>query len=182
MLERKEIKLHIGCGEKYIPGFLHIDVRKFPHIDYVTSADKLDMFKNNSVDLIYACCLLEHFKRNQTERVLEEWYRVLKPGGILRLSVPDFEKLVEVYLKYKDLKLILGPLIGRQDYPQNTHYIIFDFATLSEVLKRVGFKKVYRYDWRKTIHKDYDDYSQAYIPHMDKERGTLISLNVEAIK
>lgn len=180
--QKKEMKLHIGCGEKYIPGFVHVDARKFPHVDYVTSADKLDMFKNDSVDLIYACCVLEHFKRNKTEDVLREWYRILKPGGVLRLSVPDFEKLVEVYLKYKDLKLILGPLVGRQDYPENTHYVIFDFSTLSETLKKVGFKRIYRYDWRKTIHKDYDDYSQAYIPHMEKKQGILISLNVEAKK
>jgi hypothetical protein len=46
----------------------------------------------------------------------------------------------------------------------------------------VGFKNVHRYDWRQTIHKDYDDFSQAYIPHMDKEHGILISLNVEAEK
>jgi len=178
----EEIKLHIGCGEKYIPGFIHIDARKFPHIDYVTSADKLDMFKDNSVDLIYVSCVLEHFKRNQIENVLKEWHRVLKPRGILRLSVPDFENLIEVYLKTKDLKLILGPLVGRQDYPENTHYVIFDYKTLSESLKKVGFKDIHRYDWRKTIHKDYDDYSQAYIPHMDKEKGILISLNVEAKK
>jgi len=178
----EEIKLHLGCGKKCIPGFCHIDVRKFPHVDYVTSVDKLDMFKNDSVDLIYACHLLEHFKRNKTDKVLKEWYRVLKKGGILRLAVPDFEKLVKVYQKTKDLKLILGPLVGRQDYPENTHYIVFDYSFLSETLKKVGFKKVYRYDWRETIHKDYDDLSQAYIPHMDKERGILISLNVEAKK
>jgi predicted SAM-dependent methyltransferase len=178
----KSIKLHLGCGEKFIPGFIHVDSRKFSHIDYVASADKLNMFKDNSADLIYACHILEHFKRNQIEAVLKEWYRVLKPNGVLRLAVPDFEKLVEVYLKYKDLKLILGPLVGGQDYPENTHYVVFDFISLSEVLKKVGFKKIYRYDWRKTIHKDYDDFSQAYIPHMDKERGILISLNVEAKK
>jgi len=180
--DAKSVKLHLGCGERFIPGFMHIDARKFPHIDYVASVDKLDMFRDNSADLIYACHLLEHFRRNQTEKVLREWYRVLKPGGILRLAVPDFEKLVEVYLKYKDLKLILGPLVGRQDYPENTHYIVFDFKTLSEILKKAGFKKVCRYDWRKTIHKDYDDLSQAYIPHMDKEHGILISLNIEAKK
>jgi hypothetical protein len=41
---------------------------------------------------------------------------------------------------------------------------------------------IHRYDWRNTVHKDYDDYSQAYIPHMDKERGILMSLNVEGEK
>lgn len=171
------MKLYLGCGKRYIPGFYHIDVKEFPHVN-VGSADKLD-FKSDSVDLIYACHLLEHFKRSQ--HVLKEWYRVLRPGGILRLAVPDFEKLVGVYLKYKDMRLILGALTGRQDYPENTHYMVFDFVSLSENLKETGFKNIHRYDWRKTIHKDYDDFSQAYIPHMDKN-GILISLNIEATK
>jgi len=183
MRNNKEIKLHLGCGKRFIPEFTHhIDARKFPHVDYVASVDKLKMFKKNSVDLIYACHLLEHFKRNQTESVLKEWHRVLKPGGILRLAVPDLDQLIRVYQKTKDLKLILGPLVGRQDYPENTHYMIFNYKLLSEFLKNVGFKKIHRYDWRKTVHKDYDDFSQAYIPHMDKEHGILISLNVEAKK
>ena len=175
-------KLHIGCGEKYIPGFIHIDIRKFPHVDYVTPANKLDMFADNSVDLIYSCHILEHFQRHKTEDVLREWYRVLRPGGILRMAVPDFEKLVEVYLETRNLKLILGPLVGRQDYPENTHYLVFDYPYLSEILQKVRFKNIHKYDWRQTIHKDYDDYSQAYIPHMDKEHGILISLNVECEK
>ena len=94
----KKGKLHIGCGDRHIPGFIHVDVRKLPHVDYVTSADKLDMFEDDSVDLIYSCHVLEHFPKYQTEDVLKEWHRVLKPGGILRLAVPDFEKIVEVYL------------------------------------------------------------------------------------
>lgn len=178
----KRRSLHIGCGDRYIPGFIHIDTRKLPHVDYTTSADKLDMIDDNSIKLIYCCHSLEHFKRFQVEGVLKEWHRVLMPCGIVRIAVPDFEKLVEIYLKTKDLKLILGSLIGRQDYPENTHHIIFDFLSLSALLIKVGFKNIRRYDWRKTIHKDYDDYSQAYIPHMDKEHGLLISLNVEAEK
>lgn len=177
-----ETKLHIGCGDKYIPGFVHIDARELPHVDYVTPADKLDMFADQSVDLIYSCHMLEHLRRNEVAIVLREWHRVLKPGGILRLAVPDFEKIVEVYLKTKDLKSFLGLLAGRQDYPENTHYGVFDFAYLSEILSEIGFKNTHRYDWRQTVHKDYDDFSQAYLPHMDKEHGTLMSLNVEAEK
>jgi predicted SAM-dependent methyltransferase len=176
------MKLHLGCGKRYIPGFIHIDVVEYDHIDHICSIDNLSFIEDESVELIYNCHVLEHFKRQDVNKVLREWYRVLKKDGILRTSVPDFEKLVEVYNKYKDLKMIIGPLFGRMDYLYNIHYNVFDFKTLEEELKKAGFRKVYRYNWKDTIHKDYDDYSQAYIPHMDKENGILLSLNVEAIK
>lgn len=62
------------------------------------------------------------------------------------------------------------------------HKTVWNFTLLSEFLQSNGFSDVRRYDWRQTIHKDYDDHSQAYYPHMDKENGILISLNVEATK
>jgi hypothetical protein len=45
-----------------------------------------------------------------------------------------------------------------------------------------GFDRVRRYDWRETGHAAFDDYSQAYIPHMDKTNGIQVSLNVECVK
>ena len=60
------MKLHIGCGEKFLHGYVHVDARKFPHVDYVTDKlNKLDMFEDNSVDEIYACHILEHFTRSE---------------------------------------------------------------------------------------------------------------------
>lgn len=176
------MKLHLGCGKRFIPGFVHIDVVPFKHIDHVSSIDNLSFIENESVDIIYNCHVLEHFKRKSVLSVLSEWFRVLKPGGILRVSVPDFRALAEVYLEHKDIDLIIGPLFGRQDYLYNIHYNTFDFESLSSLLKTAGFDRVYRYDWRDTEHSGVDDYSKAYIPHMDFDNGKLISLNVEAIK
>ena len=53
---------------------------------------------------------------------------------------------------------------------------------LYDLLERLGMKDIHRYDWEETEHSKFDDHSQAYMPHMDKENGTLISLNVEWIK
>jgi predicted SAM-dependent methyltransferase len=174
--------LHLGCGERFLPGFIHIDCREFPHLDYVSDISKLDMLEEESIDLVYASHVLEHFHRDDIKRVLSEWYRVLKIGGVLRIAVPDFDSLVKVYRIYDDIDLIIGSLYGRQDYKENYHYIVFNFDSLKKALESVGFKDIKRYDWRETIHKDFDDYSQAYIPHMDKEYGYLVSLNIEAIK
>ena len=62
------------------------------------------------------------------------------------------------------------------------HKTTYDFDSLEKVLESVGFNNVEKYDWKTTEHSTYDDHSQAYIPHMDKENGTLISLNVECVK
>lgn len=176
------MKLHLGCGKRFIPGFVHIDAVDYPHVDHVATIDNLSFIQTDDVDLIYNCHVLEHFKRRDIDRVLREWLRVLKPGGTLRVSVPDFSKLCEVYQRENKLDLVIGALFGRQDYLYNIHYNVFDFSSLSKSLELAGFVNVRRYDWHQTEHADIDDFSQAYIPHMDKEHGTLISLNVECDK
>jgi predicted SAM-dependent methyltransferase len=176
------MKLHLGCGSRYIPGFTHIDARNLPHIDIVGPVDSLPSIKTNSVDLIYTCHVLEHFKRNDVKHTLLEWFRVLKPGGELRIAVPDFSVLCDLYYKDRDLKKIIGPLYGRQDHEFNFHYNTFDFNSLKDILISAGFRSVRRYNWRDTEHAQVDDFSQAYIPHLDKTNGTLISLNVSCNK
>ncbi|MGD9637489.1 MAG: methyltransferase domain-containing protein [Alphaproteobacteria bacterium] len=176
------MKLHLGCGKRFIEGFIHIDAVDYPHIDHVATIDTLSFIQDETVELIYTCHVLEHFKRKDLPRVLEEWRRVMKKGGVLRIAVPDFKKLCEIYTKYDDINMVMGPIFGRQDYLYNIHYNIFDFKSLKKELENAGFGNVRLYDWRKTEHADVDDYSQAYIPHMDKENGTLISLNVECDK
>jgi predicted SAM-dependent methyltransferase len=183
------MKLHLGCGKRYIPGFIHIDLCDMTHIDYRHSVDSLPMFQDGTAELIYASHVFEYFDRQQAASVLAEWHRVLMPEGVLRLAVPDFQVLIDVYNRTGELSSILGPLYGRMvvqggNNKEQIHYhrTVYDFYSLKKLLEENGFTDVHRYDWRQTIHKDYDDFSQAYFPHMDKEHGLLISLNVEAKK
>jgi predicted SAM-dependent methyltransferase len=176
------LRLHLGCGDRFIPGFVHVDIRLLPHVDIVSSLDHLAV-PDGSATLVYASHVLEHFSRHQTVSVLKEWHRVLKAGGILRVAVPDFEKLIEVYkVSAGDLDTVLGPLVGRQDHPFNYHYAVFDRRKLTALLREAGFAEVRPWDWRTAEHADVDDYSQAYYPHMDKTGGILVSLNLEAVK
>ena len=62
------------------------------------------------------------------------------------------------------------------------HKTTYDFHSLKMLLEKLGMKNIKRYDWRDVDHSIFDDHSQAYIPHMDKDNGTLISLNVECMK
>lgn len=187
MTDYKKIQLHLGCWKRNIPGFIHIEQADFPHIDYKTSIDKIPMFADESVDLIYCSHAFEYFDRQEAKLVLKEWWRVLKKGGLLRLAVPDFSALLKVYEKTGDLDKILGPLYGRMEIFTPSpkiiyHKTIYDFISLKKLLEDNGFSQVARYDWRERIHKDFDDHSQAYYPHMDKDNGILISLNLEAVK
>ena len=62
------------------------------------------------------------------------------------------------------------------------HKTTYDFSSLEKLLVNLGFNNIRNYDWEETEHSQFDDHSQAYLPHMDKQSGTLISLNVECIK
>ncbi len=179
------LKLHIGCGMRVIPGFKHVDIIDAPHIDYRCSVDNLCDFADGSVSLIYASHVLEHFGRHEVEAVLKGWYRVLMPGGIVRIAVPDFAAVVELYEQegLKDgMSGLVGLICGGQRNQYDFHKVIFDEAFLSFLLRKIGFKEIRPWDWRTTEHAHIDDYSQSFIPHLDKENGRLMSLNLEATK
>ncbi|MBT0957764.1 methyltransferase domain-containing protein [Alphaproteobacteria bacterium KMM 3653] len=178
-------KLHLGCGVKHIPGWFHIDALPLDHVDHVGPVEDLSFIEDNTVELIYACHVLEHFGRKTYTEALAEWFRVLKPGGVLRIAVPDFNAAATLYKAGtlpNGIEGVRGLVCGGQRDQYDFHGMIFDEASLSEALKGLGFSETRLWDWRKTEHSDLDDYSQAYMPHMDKENGTLVSLNLEAVK
>ena len=100
----------------------------------------------------------------------------------MRLSVPDLEVLFKHFEETQDFESIKTLLFGGQKYDFDFHYHGWTFDTLKRDLNLLGFDSVQRYDWHKTEHFFVDDYSQSYLPHMDKQHGKLMSLNVEAIK
>jgi predicted SAM-dependent methyltransferase len=184
-LELSLNKLHLGCGMRHIPGFLHVDILDAPHIDVQCSIDDLSRFADGSADLIYASHVLEHFGRHEVVGVLKEWCRVLAPGGVLRIAVPDFAAVVNLYEQegLKDGQSgLVGLVCGGQRNSYDFHKIIFDEPFLTYLFLSTGFHSVRRWDWRETAHSHIDDFSQSYIPHMDKTHGHLMSLNLEASK
>lgn len=175
------MKLHLGCGSRnFGEDWIHVDAQPYPH---VTFSDVFPLpFIPNVADTIYASHLLQYFNKLEAANVLANWRKVLKPGGTLRLAVPDFEAMAQLYIEGSPLQIFLGPLYGQMQMRGQDiyHKMAYDFPRLKMILEGLGYKDVRRYDWRKTEHAEHDDHSQAYIPHMDKENGTLISLNVEA--
>jgi predicted SAM-dependent methyltransferase len=67
------MKLHLGCGKRNIPGFTNVDLGKYNHINYRRPVNDLSVFKNDSVELIYASHVFEYFDRIEARKVLKEW-------------------------------------------------------------------------------------------------------------
>jgi predicted SAM-dependent methyltransferase len=181
------LRLHLGCGHRHLEGFIHIDRDHLKHIDHPgTDLGDLAIFSDNSVDLIYTCGSFEYYDRDEALDVLNEWRRVLKPGGVLKISVPNFESIVKVYQSHGDLNGIgiLGPLYGKWDLSDGSsvyHRTVYDQRSLSKLLEGVGFSKIRLYNAHEFLPEDYDDYSLAYYPHMDKT-GVQMHLNMECVK
>lgn len=178
------MKLNIGCGKRnFGDKWIHIDGANFSHID--SNDILLKSFKDDSVNLIYSSHFIEYFDRNEIISLLKRWKKVLKKNGILRLAVPDFRVCADLYLKgLFPLENFLGPLYGKMKMGDKLiyHKTVFDFESLKKILESIGMTHISIYDWRKTEHAKFDDHSQAYLPHFEKEEGTLISLNVESKK
>ncbi len=186
------LKLHLGCGNTHIPGFLNMDIKKTHATDIEGDIRFLTGFDNNSVDLIFASNVIEHFGKLELSGLFNRWYDVLKPEGILRLSTPDLEAVFKYYEQTKDLVGCYDTLYGGQANEFSFHKWGWDFETLRKNLETVGFKNIHRYDRSKTEHADIQDWSLNFLPQYDSKKkfiyygewikGINIALNVECNK
>jgi predicted SAM-dependent methyltransferase len=151
------LKLHLGCGEVKLPGFVNIDIRSTPATDMVADIRNLSTFPSHNADVVYASHCLEHFGFREVDSVLKEWCRVLRKSGDLFIAVPDFDKLVAAYSRHFTLNILhtrihnhkltselLGDILGGQDYPENVHKCLFNEASIKERLEATGFCEIKR--------------------------------------
>jgi predicted SAM-dependent methyltransferase len=184
------VKLHLGSGSRYIPGYINVDIRPESKADVISSIENyLAACESGSVDVIYMCHVLEHYKKIESQIILNKCWRVLKKGGVLRLSVPDFKAIAEYYIinvfpmeNNSNIDILSGLTFGGHKNDYDYHFQAFDYQKLGNMLNDAGFNQLTLWNWRNIEHGSIDDYSQAYLPHMDKVNGQLMSLNLEAIK
>ena len=145
--------LHLGCGTKYLPGFVNIDGNLFNKIDLWLDVRNGLPFSSCSVDSIYSTHMFEHFYPDELNRLLRDCLRVLKPGGGIRLIVPNLESAISAYRQnkadwfYDSFPRHFDSLGGRFSnfvFCDGQHRTAFDFSYLDEVLKAAGFREVER--------------------------------------
>jgi hypothetical protein len=144
-LEGEGIKVNVGAGPSTIPGYVAVDANAIYGHSVVQMSPYLALPKAR-ISEIYLAHVLEHFPHWQTEGILANYYRLLKPNCTLRISVPDFRWISDKYNQGADLEDYLQALYGGQDYDFNTHLTIFDERYLRRLLWKVGFRKIQHWD------------------------------------
>ena len=143
-------KLNLGCGDqgRVSDEYIHIDIRDTPITDIVSGVGLLK-FPPQSCEVIFAWNVLEHISWRQTGPTLLHWFSLLRPAGLLVMSVPNLDKLATDILD-ADSKIytarsdrggnIIEYLYGGQDYDGNYHFAGWRPGWLASELKEIGFE------------------------------------------
>ena len=91
------LRLNLGCGAYKLEGFVNIDQFENVEPDLVADVTNL-LYEPNTVDEIYCGHLLEHLTWEEGQNALRHWLAILKPGGMIRIVVPNFDVIVKNYL------------------------------------------------------------------------------------
>lgn len=131
------MRLDLGAGGHRLPGFTTVD-RAIGSEVYPLP------YGNGEADEIRASHILEHFSHREVASVVADWVRVLKPGGLLRIAVPDFQTIAEQYLAGANLP-IEGYLMGGHVDDNDRHGALFDRGSLTGLLSNAGLLSIC--DW-----------------------------------
>lgn len=95
------MKLNIGCGARILPGWTNCDIERHPDAErspeILCDARSIPL-RDGCAETVMAIHVFEHFYRWEADDVLKEWRRLLKPGGLLILELPNLVKCCQNYL------------------------------------------------------------------------------------
>ena len=181
---RTDLSVNVGAGPFGQEGWTNIDMFHYKNVSFRYDCRKRLPFRDGSVARIRCEHVFEHLhKKEEAPKFLSECLRCLKPGGILRIIVPDLQLFIEAYqagtpeawqkLGY-DLNNLPGGLVTPMDilnytFRQNgEHKYAYDFPTLRGEILQAGFKEVRKMSWGNSldpmltddqpVHKDYSLY------------------------
>lgn len=142
-------KVQIACGPYPVREYFHIDIDPVntAQVDMVADAKNL-MLDPDSVDEVLIIHFLEHLQDWEIYRVLFEAWKILRMGGTLKVSVPDFDVAVKLFKERKklDSPAVLTRAIKTVLGSKDPHVNLFDFERLRDFLESVGFEDVRRSD------------------------------------
>jgi SAM-dependent methyltransferase len=176
------MRLNVGCGLNPVPGWINLDLREHAGVDLCCDLRQRLPLGDQSVDYAVAIHVLQDMAWAEIPGALGQLHRVLRPGAVLRLALPDLERAIDAYRR-EDPDYFYVPdadarSLGAKLVTQIVWYgsvrtpFTFDFA--EELLRKAGFASVQRCAFRRTAS------SYPLIVELDnRERESLF---VEAVK
>jgi predicted SAM-dependent methyltransferase len=150
----QNVLLNVGCGPNIFSNFINLDIDWTKKIDIVWDIRKKPYpLKDGSLEGIFTEHCLEHITFEDCEKNLREFHRMLKPGGTVRIIVPDGEIYADIYQRRKNGEEIYMPYEREDGYPtpmaringifrNHGHQFIYDFETFKYLLEKTGFKEI----------------------------------------
>jgi predicted SAM-dependent methyltransferase len=173
------LRLHLGCSDVYLENWVNVDLADPRHrLDLCWDLRRGIPFADGSAEAVFSEHLFEHIGFDGGLALMRECHRVLRPGGVLRITVPDLERYVRSYLG--DDPLLDECRTGRptramafeEVFFHHGHRAMYDFETLALMLRSVGFTAVEKSTFRQSRLADQPD-------RADRRPETLY---VEAVK
>lgn len=160
----RPLRLHLGCGPNYLPGWVNIDSnRELPRLDLCWNLDDGLPVADASCQRIYSEHVLEHLPIDRAVVLLRECHRALAPRGVMRVAMPSLENIVAKYASpdWKDQEWLKWPAfqhIATRAEMINVsfrwwgHQWLYDREELRRRLAEAGFREIVDVDWGVSRH------------------------------
>ncbi len=139
--------IDLGCGRDADESYktdegrvLRVDIREEVKPDYRCDIRRLP-FATGEFDVVFSSHTLEHFCKAETGEVLDEWIRIMKPDGELRLNLPNIQWAAKHIMNNEIDVDVMNVLYGGQTYQENFHKMGFTPQMVEQLLAERGFKK-----------------------------------------
>lgn len=172
---KKSVKINYGCGETKLKGFINVDIEKKVKPDLVCDLRKTPFpYETGTVDTIQCIHNLEHIEQRFWSHVLCEFWRVLKPEGLLYLAYPEFERCAKNFLENAKGKrdFFRKTLYGRQLYPGDYHVVPMVTGEVVNYLLDCGFHNI----------KSTPEPAEPYNTFVVAYRGTLPKTKADVLR
>jgi len=152
-------RLNWGCGLRAVAGWVNSDVNYAPGIEIVRDIRLGLPVANDVFDYIVSIHALPEIPYLDMDLTLSELFRVLKPGGWIRLGLPDMNKAIQAYLNNDPGYFLIGDDIVRslagKMIVQLTWFgrsrLMFTFDFMAEMLARNGFRNINEVSFRQSV-------------------------------
>jgi predicted SAM-dependent methyltransferase len=160
-------KVHLGCGPVHLDGWVNIDIDKAAKPDLRVDLRLGFPATRSSVAFIYSEHVFEHLTLEDGLRLFADCQLALKPGGVMRIAMPDLRYVVDRYLgDWKNQAWLREPTCPIIDTPAHMlnfalrsweHLYIYDLPDLTLRLNEAGFTAVEPKDLGQSSHSDLRD-------------------------